>query len=83
MFVISRNTAFTYRNRPVNTDADLVTRPPHAPFQHIAHAQFAADLPTVRSWLMPRPMRTFGRAVRPEHGRCPIRDDVALDVARN
>jgi len=31
----------------LNSDADLVARPANASFQHIAHAQLAADLPRV------------------------------------
>jgi hypothetical protein len=31
----------------LGVDPDLVARPPDAPFEHIAHTQFTADLPSV------------------------------------
>jgi hypothetical protein len=55
-FVISRNTALTYRKPlgpemrvglgidQLDVDADLVARSTDAPFEHIADAQLAADL---------------------------------------
>jgi hypothetical protein len=50
----------------LGTDADLVARPPNASFEHIAHAQLAADLLGIDRFV---PVRERGIARDHEHIR--------------
>jgi len=53
----------------LGVDPDLVGRPPHAAFEHIAHAQFAADLLCVD-----RLVPVGKRGVARDHKTFPMRD---------